>query len=292
MAVHPATLAFNNSGQRGRVVTVNGSVGVKGRTGEYGIYDNQNDKLTNITFVGANSFMLDAASTKTSASQNYVFDKTSNPSNYVGLILKNRSTYQGGTARIGANGWMELSGTDVTVTNTLSEVCTNWGKATLLSGTAKFTKSLRNYGLFEGTGRVTGGITNYSGSTVAPGGTNGYGTLTFAGKNALRSGSRLVCRFGGTGAGQYDALAIESGATLDLSGSTLECQLGFDPGAGQTWTLADNNGGTRVGTFSSATIDTMYQNKLYRFTVTYGAGTDDVTVQCVWLPRGSIVTIR
>lgn len=88
-------LQLNHNGQMGRVVTEGGTVGIKGQL-DYSVYDNQYGKLTNITFFGANNFMLDAASTMTSSNQNYLFDAGLGASNYVGLILKNASTYQGG----------------------------------------------------------------------------------------------------------------------------------------------------------------------------------------------------
>lgn len=279
------------NGTTNRVVTHNGTVGFRARN-DANVYFHTQGAFTNMAFLGVNAFMLDAAKNISAGytNQSYLFDTGLGASNFYKLILKNGATYQGGTATIGAGGRMELSGSGLT--NTLAEICTNWGKVTLFSGNVKFTKSLLNYGLLEGAGRVEGGMTNYSGSTVAPGGTNGFGTLSLTNLNLFLPGATLACQFGGASAGQFDVLALDAGATLKITDSTLAGELRYAPVPGQTWTIVDNRGGTLTGTFTNTRFWSAYNGKNYRFDILYNAGDgNDVAVRCS-LPSGILMLVR
>jgi len=77
---------------------------------------------------------------------------------------------------------------------------------TLNSGT------VTNMGTLRGAGTITGSVENLGG-VVKPG--DSPGTLTLGGSYVQGSGGRLEIEVAGTGAGQYDALALGGSATLD-----------------------------------------------------------------------------
>lgn len=219
--------------------------------------------LTNITVQADSTLELDASANATGLASYSVGSE----SKFANLRLTGSNTlWRSGTLTVGTGGGLLISNA---ANARIQAAFTSTGVVQVVDSTVTFASNVFVYGLFEGSGSVVGGVTNYSGSTVAPGGMNGYGALTFTNKNALLPGATLVCQFGGTAAGQYDALAIAPGGTLDISGATLDCQLQFDPGESQTWTLVDNNGGTRTGTFAEDRFERTRQGKTYLFTVSY-----------------------
>jgi fibronectin-binding autotransporter adhesin len=106
-------------------------------------------------------------------------------------------------------------------------------------------------GKLTGGGTLTGSVNN-SGGTVAPG--SSPGTLTLSGNYTQGAGGSLAIEIGGTGAGQFDKLAIGGNATL---GGTLALQpIGSYPDSSA---IGDSvgfltYGGTRTEPFASTAV--------------------------------------
>lgn len=105
-------------------------------------------------------------------------------------------------------------------------------------------------GKLSGGGTLQGSVNN-SGGTVSPG--DSPGTLTVSGNYAQGAGGRLEVEIAGTGAGQFDQLAIGGSATLD---GVLALQP--TPAYVAAATPGDSvalltYGGTRTGAFASTT---------------------------------------
>ena len=88
-----------------------------------------------------------------------------------------------------------------------------------------------NGGSLSGTGSITGPVTIGGGGTVMPG--NSPGTFTITG--SLNSSGSLDFEFEGTGAGQFDVLAVNGPATF--AGGTVNFDFinGFQGAAGDSW---------------------------------------------------------
>lgn len=109
-------------------------------------------------------------------------------------------------------------------------------------------------GKLTGAGTLTGSVDN-SGGTVAPGASPG--TLTVSGNYTQGAGGKLEIEIGGTGAGQFDSLAVSGNATLGGS-------LALQPTGGYpaSSTIGDSvsfltYGGTRNNQFGSTTAGTL-----------------------------------
>jgi hypothetical protein len=86
------------------------------------------------------------------------------------------------------------------------------GTLTLAGGAISTTPALAvQGGTLSGTGTIGGGVNN-SGGTLAPTGT---GTITISGVYTQGSAATLAIQLGGTGAGQFDVLAVGGAATLN-----------------------------------------------------------------------------
>lgn len=108
-----------------------------------------------------------------------------------------------------------------------------------------------NAGTLGGAGTVTGTVENLGG-VVKPG--ESPGTLTLGGSYVQGSGGKLEIEIGGTGAGQFDALAVGGVATLDGT-------LALIPTSGYAGTSAIGDsvgfltyGGSVVGQFAETTV--------------------------------------
>jgi hypothetical protein len=106
-------------------------------------------------------------------------------------------------------------------------------------------------GKLSGAGTLQGSVDN-SGGTVAPGASPG--TLTLSGNYIQGAGGTLAIEVEGTGAGQFDRLAVGGNAAL---GGTLSLQ----PSAGYVAAAATGDdvgfltyGGTRTGQFASTSV--------------------------------------
>lgn len=242
-------------------------------------------QVANILFRGHNAFRLNTA-TNTTTGQAYTFDTGLGATNYCRLEMVNGGTmYRGGAVTIGGGGSLLMSNTVAT----LAETLTSEGVVTLCNATGVFNQAYANHGRLEGGGTVSGTVTNFAGSVVAPGGTNGTGALTVSGAFGLMSGATLACEIDGID--RYDGLVLSSGSTLDLGGCDLVASLGFAPEAGASFTLIDNQGGNLLGTFAAKGDSVVYEGRPYRLNVQYGAGDGDDVVLTV-VPQGTLMILK
>jgi hypothetical protein len=104
-------------------------------------------------------------------------------------------------------------------------------------------------GDLRGSGTITGNVSNTS-ATVRPGGTGTVGTLTITGAYTQSAGGTLAADLGGTGAGQFDVLAVGGTATL---GGTLNLANigGFIPTAGNQFRVVTSS--NNPGSFATLT---------------------------------------
>jgi hypothetical protein len=97
---------------------------------------------------------------------------------------------------------------------------------------------LNSPGEMRGTGTITGSVNNFSG-TVRPGGTGAAGTITITGTYTQGALGTLAAELGGTGAGQFDVLAVGGNATLD--GALDIARLGgFTPSTGNSFRVVES----------------------------------------------------
>jgi autotransporter-associated beta strand protein len=102
--------------------------------------------------------------------------------------------------------------------------------------------------VLKGTGTFVGGLITDSGAAVAPGASPG--TLTVEGDLTMNAGSSLAIELNGTGAGQYDVLAL-AGGLLTLNGAALDVTLGYTPTPYvDAFTIVSGLGALPAGTFS------------------------------------------
>jgi hypothetical protein len=99
-------------------------------------------------------------------------------------------------------------------------------------------------GELRGTGTI--GTLNNTGAIVRPGGTGAAGTLTVAGSYTQGAGGRLAVEVGGTGAGQFDVLAVTGNASL-AGAMDVGFLGGFTPGSSDTFRVL--TAGSRNGNF-------------------------------------------
>ncbi|MEQ1858731.1 MAG: FG-GAP-like repeat-containing protein [Chthoniobacteraceae bacterium] len=101
-------------------------------------------------------------------------------------------------------------------------------------------------GELRGTGSIGAGIINNTGATVRPGGTGAAGTITITGGYTQGNGGRVAVEIGGTGAGQFDVLAVTGNAIID---GAMDVSLlgGFTPASIDTFRVL--TGGSRSGQF-------------------------------------------
>ncbi len=242
-------------------------------------------QVANILFQGNNAFRLNTA-TNTTTGQAYTFDTGLGATNYCRLEMVNGGTmYRGGAVTIGGGGSLLMSNTVAT----LAETLTSAGVVTLCNATGVFSKPFANHGRLEGDGTLSGAVTNFAGSVVAPGGTNGTGVLTVTGAFGMKAGSTLAC--GIDGVDRHDGLVLSAGSTLDLGGCDLAATLGYAPEAGASFTLIDNQGGNLLGTFAAKGDSVLYDGRPYRLNVQYGAGDGDDVVLTV-VPQGTLMILK
>ena len=126
-----------------------------------------NGNLKNISFSGANTFMLNAASnTAASVSQAYNFSVISgNPSNYVNLVLVNGQTAYGhGDLTIGSTGTLVVSNTIATIGGNL----TNSGVVTIQNSPVTFASNFVNQGTVQlGSNSTVIGLLTMNNGTLA-----------------------------------------------------------------------------------------------------------------------------
>jgi hypothetical protein len=244
---------------------------------------------TKATWSGANTFRLKNASTRNDISQTYTFNTGLGATNFARLEMVNGTTaYRNGRVTIGSGGSLLVSNTVAT----FDLAVTNYGAIVMANSTGTFTTALVNYGTFEADGRLNGTATCKSGSTFAPGGTNGAGRLTVGGTLTLESGTTVNCTLNGTTAGsQYDQLVVGAGGTINLGG-TFTINLAMKPDLGTPFRIVDNQGGTVNGTFANSGTTVTFDGKPYCFGVRYNGG-DGNDVELVYAPPpGTIFSIR
>jgi|GEM_PF-3568656 len=133
-------------------------------------------------------------------------------------------------------------------------------------------------GLLQGTGAVTGPVTNAG--RVAPG--LSPGMLTVSGSYTQASGGALAIELGGLAAGSgHDQLAVAGEASL---GGTLDVSLlgGFVPSAGDTFDVVTYGLRTPGTGFATVSLPAGVSG-----TVSYGADRATLTITGVSLPAGS-----
>jgi len=154
----------------GTVVLTNGTISYRASTVGDVTNNLGNGALRGITFLGDNTFQLNAASNVT-AGQTYTFDtgQPNGSSNYVNLALINGQTaYRGGDVTIGGNGSLLISNTTATITG----LFTNNGSANIISSSATFSNGIANAGILTlRSGTVQGAVQNLVGGTLAGNGT-------------------------------------------------------------------------------------------------------------------------
>jgi len=205
-----------------------------------------NGALKGITFAGANTFMLNAAS-NTTAGQTYTFQTVAgNPSNYVSLAMINGATaYRGGDLTIGQTGSMLISSTTASVTG----LFTNQGQAKLVGSVATFASGVINSGgLSLQNATLVGGVTNQSTGTlrgnglivgdVVSFGTNspGFSAGTLAITGSVTFGSSAVTVMELFDAGSNDLITVSG--TLTFGGQLVVTNVtDFGFAAGQSFQL-------------------------------------------------------
>jgi hypothetical protein len=207
--------------------------------------------LTNISFMGNNTFMLNAAS-NTTAGQTYTFDSVANTgqaTNYQALVMVNGATaFRGGNLTIGSGGSFLASNTVATITG----LFTNNGVAAVVNSTANFNNGVVNGGVFTLSGStVLGAVSNltlgtlqgiglFSNSvvnagTISPGWLS-PGSLSITG-NLTLAGSSLVL-LGLAESNSFDQINV-SGALSRNGTLTVTNLTGFTLAAGDSFQLLD-----------------------------------------------------
>ncbi|MCG3147896.1 MAG: hypothetical protein PCFJNLEI_01337 [Verrucomicrobiae bacterium] len=127
------------------------------------IRENARSSMTNIAFAGNNTFMLNAASNVTSATQSYRFDSLANTgivTNYQALVLVNGDTaYRGGNITVGSGGAMLISNTQATITG----LFTNSGSLSVANARVTYESRVYNNGtstMLNSFGTFSAGVIN------------------------------------------------------------------------------------------------------------------------------------
>jgi len=113
------TVIATNNGNN--LTILNGTISFRSITNA-NVLANQPGKtsLSNATFVGNNTFMLNGAMNLTNG-QAYTFDTVYGPTNWAGLAMVNgTTTYRGGKVTIGVGGWLTVSNTTATIASNLA----------------------------------------------------------------------------------------------------------------------------------------------------------------------------
>ncbi|THD80684.1 MAG: calcium-binding protein [Phenylobacterium sp.] len=137
------------------------------------------------------------------------------------------------------------------------------------------TTAVQNTATLMGTGTV-GAVSVQLGGALSPG--DSPGTL-HTGNLTLVTGATLNEEVNGSGAGQFDQVAVTGGVVL--GGSTLSLSAGSFSGAvGQSFTIINNDGVDAVtGTFSGLAQGATISAGAYAFTISYHGGDgNDVTL--------------
>ncbi len=132
----------------------------------------------------------------------------------------------------------------------------NVASADVFSASAGFTNAgtLSGSGTFV-VGRGAAGLINQG--NINPGGTGTAGTLTITGDLQLGSGSVLNMKLAGTGAGQYDKLAVSgavSGNAGVFGGLSLTRLGSYSPASGDSFQLMSAGSGIDSGGFSAISL--------------------------------------
>lgn len=121
-------------------------------------------------------------------------------------------------------------------------------------------------GISGSIGTITGNVTVNSGGTIRPGdgSATGAGILTVTGAASVvsvASGANFSINVNGptpgNGANNHAQLLLTSGATVDITGSTLQTTLGYAPNPGQVITFI--SGGAVTGTFNGLPENQLFQ---------------------------------
>ena len=212
----------------------------------------------------------------TATTNTITFDGTGNTS-VSGVVANN------GGAGTAASGNLIKTGNG---SLTLSNTCTYSGTTTVNAGTLLVTGSTAsgsavtvNGGTLGGTGTVNGSVTVTSG-TVAPGSSPGIlntGNISFA------SGSTYAVEIGGTTAGNasnnHDQLNVTGTVNLGSATLSLSSFNGFVPGAGQTFTIINNDDTDAItgifnGLAEGATITTNFLGSGLTAKISYAGGSN------------------
>jgi fibronectin-binding autotransporter adhesin len=146
-----------------------------------------------------------------------------------------------------------------------------------------------------GSGTIACPITLNSGATLAPGGIDGFGSLTVSNAVTVDSGRTFAVKVGDLAQDEFGQLRAGSGVTVTLGGAlTIDDSAGSGNG---TITIVNVSelGGTRAGTFGNLPNDgDTYTGSKGRWTIHYeggGAGAGNVTLTPP-PPLGTVVSIK
>jgi hypothetical protein len=131
---------------------------------------------------------------------------------------------------------------------------------------------LLHVGITLGTGSST---VNFAGGGVSP----DLGLVTIAGGVVLTDSTTFSATLNGTDPGSYSQLTI--GGPIDLGGSTLNVNLGFEPPVGSTFEIFTNTGSAPItGTFNGLAEGAIFAQGGYQFQITYqgGSGADSIVL--------------
>ncbi len=261
---------FNNDGGKSNTphqVTYNIAVSLGGngvgKLGALNLDGNQDTNTTN-TLAGAITLTSDVQVTATG----------SNTLNISGAVTYNSHSI----SSIGAN----------VTTITISKGTDRSGENPSIGSGVKFivdgvvgNATVKSNGLLEGNG-TTGNLTVQSGGTTAPGHSPGClntGNLTLNGSLDEEIGGATACT-------EYDQLKVTG--TVNVTNGTLNTSLynGFKPGAGQSYTIIDNDGSDAVtGTFANLAEGATFTVDGNVLKITYKGGDgNDVVLSLVSVP--------
>ena len=202
-----------------------------------------------------------------------------------GVLAVDRSDVVTIDSSISGTGAFEQLGTGTVI---LAEANSYSGGTTVESGTLLIDGSTANSAITVDSGGALGGtgtagaVTVDSGGTFAPGDPS---TFTVA-SLTLNSGSTFDEQIGGTtpgtgGATGYDQTVVESAGAILLGGATLDASLvdGFTPGAGDTFTIINNETGDPVsGTFNGLAEGAAFALDGDYFKISYDGGSNNQDV--------------
>jgi hypothetical protein len=114
---------------------------------------------------------------------------------------------------------------------------------------------------------------NFAGGRVSP----DLGMVTIAGGVVLTGSITFSATLNGTDPGTYSQLTV--GGPIDLGGSTLNVNLGFEPPVGSTFEIVTNTGSAPItGTFNGLAEGAIFTEGSYQFQITYQGGTGDDSI--------------